>query len=222
MLLRLLVRLLVNGLLVQGANSGARQDRQRVLVLLALGLLRGLLRHDSLVVCRQDFDEAGKSTCEVEQDACGQLGASVVVVVLDETAQEGNLLRILQTRQLHHLGVDLTLEVVVQVQDVGDASGHTSSEVPAGAAEDNDTTASHVLASVVADTFDDCSGTRVADGEALCSYTAEEAGTARSAVEAHVADDDVLLGFEDCRARRIHDQAAARQHLPNVVVGIAL
>jgi hypothetical protein len=130
-----------------------------------------------------------------------------VVVVLDETTNECDLLGLLNGRELNHLLVDLLLEVLVDVENVCDTSRHTSGEVATGRPEDKDTTTSHVLATVVTDTLNDGCGSGVTDTETLRSDTTEEAGTLGSTVQADVTDQDILLGTVDGSAWRVDDQA---------------
>jgi hypothetical protein len=204
------------------ANRGARDDRKRVSSLLGLGSLLGLLLNDTLVVGRQNLDETGQSTVEVEENASSELRTGVVVVVLDQAAHESDLMRVLNAAKLNHLLVDLALEVLVDVQDVSNTSRHTSGEVAASAAEAENATTCHVLATVVTHTFNNGSDTGVTDGETLGSHTSEEAGTSSSTVETDVTDDHVLLGLEDGRARWVDDQATTGQTLSNVVVAVTL
>lgn len=200
----------------------ARDDGKVVLSTLGLSSLSSLLGKDALVVNRQDLDEPGKGAVEVDQDAGRKLGASVVVVILDETAEVGNFLGVLNGASLHHFGVELGEEVLVDVKDVGDTTRHTGSEVAASAAKNDDAATSHVLATVVTNTLNDSGGTGVADGETLSSNTTEEGSTAGSTIQADVANENVLLSLEDGRARRVHDQATTRQALADIVVGITL
>ncbi|GKT49344.1 uncharacterized protein ColSpa_09525 [Colletotrichum spaethianum] len=207
-------------LFLLGVN--ARDNGKVVLGTLGLSSLGGLLREDTLVVDRHDLDEARQSPVEVHQDASGELGTSVVVVVLDEAAEIGDLGGLLDSLGLHHLGVELREEVLVNVEDVGDTAGHTGSEVAASAAQNDDTAASHVLATVVADTLNDSGGTGVTDGESLRSNTTEEASTLGSTVQADVTNDDVLLSLEHGGTGRVDNQATTGQTLADVVVGITL
>jgi len=200
----------------------ARDDGEVVLGTLGLGSLGGLLRQDALVVNGHDLHEARESPVEVQQDASGELGTGVVVVILDETTEIGDLSGLLDGLGLNHLGVELREEVLVNIEDVGNTAGHASSEVATGAAQNDDTTASHVLATVVTDTLNDSGSTGVTDSKSLSSDTAEEASALGSTVQADVAHNDVLLGLEHGGAGRVNDQTTARQALANVVIGITL
>jgi len=129
-----------------------------------------------------------------------------VVVVLDESTHESDLLWLLDAGKLNHLLVDLLLEVLVDVKNVCNTTRHTGGEVTSSRAKDKNTTTSHVLATVVTNTLNDCCGTGVTDTEALGGDTAEEAGTASGTVQADVTDEDVLLSAVYGVARRVDDQ----------------
>src|SRR5439155_12385757 len=103
-----------------------------------------------------------------------------------------------------------------------DAPAHAGGEVPARAAEDHDESLGHVLAAVVADALDHRGDAAVAHAEPLAGLAAEEDLAARRAVERDVADDDVLLRREGRLARRVDDDAPAREALAEVVVVVAL
>src|SRR5207253_11375078 len=84
----------------------------------------------------------------------------------------------------------------------------------------DDQAARHVLASVVADAFDDGDRAAVAHGKSLAGDAAEESLTAGRAVERDVADQDVLLGLERGLARRPNRHQGAGQALARVVVRV--
>ncbi|TFA98676.1 hypothetical protein CCMA1212_009587 [Trichoderma ghanense] len=196
--------------------------RQVVLGTLGLGSLGSLLLKHTLVVRRKDLDESRQGTVEVDQDACRPLRARVVVVVLNETANVGNLDGVCKGTVLNHLGVELGDEVLVDVQHVRNTAGHARSKVAASAAQDDNSSTSHVLATVVTDALDNGRSAGVADGESLGSDTTEVADTTCRTVQADVADQDVLFSLEDGRTRRVDNQATTRQALADVVVGITL
>jgi hypothetical protein len=74
---------------------------------------------------------------------------------------------------------------------------------------------------VVTNTLNDGSGARVSDSETLCSHSTEEAGPASSAVQTHIADENILFCLENGSTRRVNDQAATGEALSNIIVGIA-
>ena len=61
----------------------------------------------------------------------------------------------------------------------------------------------------------------VAHAEALAGHAGDERLAAGSAVQRHVAGDDVLLGLEVDALRRAHDDLAAGKALAHVVVAVA-
>ena len=139
----------------------------------------------------------------------------------DHRSDEIDVLVLLERLQLDHPAIAASRKQPVVVDDVGDAAAHAGGEVAPGATQDDDAAAGHVLASVIADTFDDRVRAAVAHGEALAGDTAHERLAAGRAVERDVADDDVLFGFEGSSRRGIHEQASARQPLAPIVVRIA-
>ena len=88
-------------------------------------------------------------------------------------------------------------------------------------AEHDDDAAGHVFAAMVAGAFDDRDGAGVAHREALAGDAAEIAFARDRAVEHGVADDDRLLRHDAGVGRRPDDDAAARQALADIVVGVA-
>ena len=109
-------------------------------------------------------------------------------------------------------------EPLVRVEQVRHATGHAGAEVASVRAEDDDRASRHVLAAVVADPFDHCGRTRVADAEALSSASrAEELATGRT-VEERVSGQARIADVAG--GRRDHDPAAAHR-LADVVVRLA-
>ena len=81
--------------------------------------------------------------------------------------------------------------------------------------------AGHVFASVIADTFDDCCGSRVADGKAFARAADGEQRTSGCTIKRHVADDD-LCGFGPRQlAARANHQLASGKTFADEVVGLA-
>ena len=108
-----------------------------------------------------------------------------------------------------------------RVVDVGDAARHAGGEVAAGVAEHDDHAAGHVFAAMVAGAFDHRDRAGVAHREALAGDALEIGLAGDRAVEHGVADDDVLGRLARCFRRLAHDDAAARQALADIVVGVA-
>ncbi|KAI3478074.1 hypothetical protein L1887_60005 [Cichorium endivia] len=154
------------------AREGAEQVNVARTLLLDSGL-GSLLLENALVVVGHNAHEARKEVVEVVQHVVGNRRAGVVAVVLDEVAQLRNLLRVLDRAQLDHLGVALAREIAVHVENVRNSARHTGGEVATSRSEDNNSAASHVLGTVVADTLDDGVRSRVTHGEALRGNSAE-------------------------------------------------
>src|SRR5690606_16455813 len=120
-----------------------------------------------------------------------------------------------------HGHVAARLEAAVFVEHVGDAAAHAGGEIAPGVAEHHHAAAGHVLAAVIADALDDGGDAGVAHAEALAGHAGEVHLAGDRTVQHRVADDDVLVGLDAAVLRRIHDDAAARQALAGVVVGLA-
>src|SRR5205823_12172032 len=123
---------------------------------------------------------------------------------------------------LHHGHVATRLEGPVLVEHIGDAARHAGGEIAPGLAEHHHDAAGHVFAAVVAGAFDHRDGARVAHREALAGDAAEIALALDGAVEHGVSDDDRFLGLEAAIGRRPNDNAAAREALADIVVGVTL
>jgi hypothetical protein len=65
-------------------------------------------------------------------------------------------------------------EAAILVKHPCDATGHTGTEVLAGTAQHQHGATGHVLAAMIAHTFDDGDGARVADGEAFAGTSGGE------------------------------------------------
>src|SRR5262249_20082791 len=112
-------------------------------------------------------------------------------------------------------------ELAVRIPDVRDAPRHPGREVATRLAENDDAAAGHVFAAVVADSFNDRLGAAVPHAEPLGSPPTDESLTARRAVEADVADQDVVLRNERRQLRGINHDATAGEPLADVVVRIS-
>ena len=108
----------------------------------------------------------------------------------------------------------------VRVVDIGDAARHAGGEVAADLAEHDDDAAGHVFAAMVAGALDDGDRAGVAHREALAGHAVEEGLALDRAVEARYCRRGcspparAALGLAD-------DDAAARQALADIVVGVA-
>src|SRR5260370_17753878 len=91
--------------------------------------------------------------------------------------------------QLDHSHVASRREAAVVVEHVGDSAAHSGGEVAPGLAEHDHKPARHVLASMVADTFDYGDGAAVAHGEALAGNATEDRLARGSALYRDVTHD---------------------------------
>src|SRR5262249_22062922 len=91
-----------------------------------------------------------------------------------------------------------------------------------GLAEHDHDATSHVFAAMVAGALDDRDGAGIAHREALAGDAAEVAFALDCAVEHRVADDDRLFRHEAAVGGGTDDDAAAREALADIVVGVAL
>src|SRR5438093_317738 len=185
-----------------------------------LGPRPRLGEEDASIVLRHHLDESGLEPDPVVEDAHGVGRARRGDVAPDQVAHELDVLGPIERLEVHHAEIAAPLEVAVHVERVRDPARHARGEVPAGEPEHDDAPAGHVLASVVADAFDDRVDAAVPHAEPLTGDAADVRFAAGRPVEGDVADDDVRLGHERGAARREDDQLAARQSLAPVVVGV--
>ena len=92
--------------------------------------------------------------------------------------------------ELHHRHVAALGKVAILIEDIGDTTRHAGCKVAPGLAENDDETTGHVFTAMIADTFDDRDGARIAHSKALTGNATEIALAFHCAVENGVADDD--------------------------------
>src|SRR5205814_3871230 len=127
----------------------------------------------------------------------------------DQAANKGFFIRILEFFEIDHLQVASLSKITSVIDDVCDSAAHDCCKISAGVTENDNPSACHVFATVVANTFDNGNGTAVANAESLTRNTPDERFAGRRAVERDVTDDDVFFGFEFCCGRRKYGQAAS-------------
>lgn len=204
-------------------GSGLRGDEiDDGLSLLLLKYTCRFLLQDPLVVQGHNSDKHREQVVEVAQDSVGNLGTSVVSVVLDERTQLGDLLWVLDGTELDGTLVDLGAERMGHVEDIGDTTRHTSSKVSTGKTKDDNSSTSHVLTTVITGTFNNEVSTRVSDGESLGSDTSDETLTRSRTKEADISDDDVLFRLEGGSLGRVDDESTTGKTLTDVIVGVTL
>ena len=80
-----------------------------------------------------------------------------------------------------------------QIVYIGDTAGHAGSKVAACTAQDEHLAACHVFTAMVAYAFDDGFHAAVTDTEAFAGHAVDVGFPARSTIEGHVADNDVVF-----------------------------
>ena len=118
-------------------------------------------------------------------------------MLLDKVAHEVAVLVLDHGIEIHgrHIAA-LISKIAALVVHIGDATCHAGSEVASTLAEHRDSTARHVLATVIADAFHDCGRTGVAYSETFAGHAVEEGLASGGAVKSDIADDDVVFGNE--------------------------
>src|SRR5690606_40241577 len=115
----------------------------------------------SLEVLGHHLAEPFDGVVPVGQQPVRDRGFGLLVVPADAVVEE--LAVVLVDRvQVHHFPVD---PVGVQIQHVGDTTGHAGREVAPDGAEEHGPTTGHVLATVVTGAFDHRDGPGVAHAE---------------------------------------------------------
>mmetsp|Transcript_22327 Transcript_22327/g.69936 ORF Transcript_22327/g.69936 Transcript_22327/m.69936 type:complete len:407 (-) Transcript_22327:4711-5931(-) len=146
-------------------------------------------------------------------------------MLLNVRLEEGLFLWALDLAEADHAGIALLGERALGVVDVRDAARHARGEVAARVTKDNDATASHVLAAVVAEALDDGERARVSHAEPLAGLAAKERLAGGRAVAGNVAHDDVVRGHKvvlpQLLVRRRDDDSPAREALAATVVRVA-
>jgi hypothetical protein len=94
----------------------------------------------------------------------------------------------------HHLGIAACWEIALLVEDIGNTAAHPRCEIASGFTQDDDLSACHVFATVVADRFYYSTHPRVADAETFASHVVDVDFAPGGSVEGDVADDDVFGG----------------------------
>src|SRR4051812_19541034 len=188
-------------------------------------MFRARLRFDAqhaLVVARHDLDEPASLLAPFREQPRRDAAARVANMRCEHALHGLHVVGGEQRLELYELLVAPGEEGAVSVEHIRDASAHASSEVPSGAADHQDTALGHVLTPVVTHTLDHRHRTAVAHGESLAGNSRDVGFAARGAIQTDVADDDVLVGGEGRRRRRVDDQLASAQTLAPENVRITL
>ena len=119
------------------------------------------------VLGRHHADEFRDIAVPIGQDTLGELARGVLMVPHDQRVDALYLVGIGQRPQFDHPRVAAGVEAAIGVEHIGDATAHSGGEVAPGAAQHDYRAARHVLASVIADAFDDRRRAAVAHRETL-------------------------------------------------------
>src|SRR5215510_1028926 len=120
---------------------------------------------------------------------------------------------LVQSLEGHGFEVATVLERSIFVQYVSYPARHAGSKIPPRCPDNDDPTPSHILAAVVSHTLDYGANTAIAYAEAFASHAANVRLATGSAVEGHIANDDVFLRSKSRTLRRIQNHLAARETL---------
>src|SRR5664280_2678906 len=178
-----------------------------------LGLGLGTNVQDTLIVTRQDEGELTLDVVPVREQPSGNGGLGPPTMS-GQKLQHDLLITLTQRQEVGHLTVDPTR---TQIQDIGHTTGHTRCEVATSGPKDEHGATGHVLATVVAHSFDHCRGTRVAHTEPLADLAAQEDLTAGGSVGDDIAGDDVVLCRQGSRAIGPNHDPATRKSLTHIV-----
>src|SRR5690606_23590276 len=192
---------------------------------------------------RHDFDKLAAAAVPVVQHVTGAEAACVAEVVLNQTTQNAFVGLALSPRAgavpamafiaLHLFGVRhhgfefdhgevaSAAELTVWIPHIGHPTRHARGEVAACAAENHNCAARHIFTTVVAGSFNDCNGTRVAHGETLTRHTIEVGFAFQRTVEHGVAGNDVFRTEAAEIIRGTHNDSATGKALAHVIVGFA-
>ena len=125
------------------------------------------------------------------------------------------------TFEINRADIAAEIEVIGTVVDVCDTARHAGSEVGSRGTEYHDTSTSHILASVVADSLDDRRESAVADREAFAGLTVEEDSAGGAAIADHVSGDHIVRRRKLAVRGRTYDDLAAGDAFADKIVGFA-
>src|SRR5579875_1093577 len=170
----------------------------------------------------QHLDEFAPQSVPLIQQAARYRAVGILQMARDEGVELLSFALAAHLAQLHHAGIAALGEATFLVQDVSYAAAHPGGEITSGAPQYHHQAAGHILAAMVAHTFDHRERAAVANGKTLAGDTADKGLAAGGAVERHVAHHNILFGLEAGLARRTHRDKPARQSFAAVIIGVAL
>src|SRR2546423_2778323 len=161
------------------------------------------------VLARDHRDEAVLRFLPLSKSAFGARTPGVPSMLLDEMPHLLALSEIGEWHEVDHRRIALLLQLIEFIEHERDPSAHPRPKIAPGAAEHDDGAPGHVLAAVVANSFDHCQRAAVADGEALACHTGEVRFPRGCAIQHGVADQHGLVGDELRGAWMPNDQTPA-------------
>ncbi len=124
----------------------------------------------------------------------------------DELLQLAHLVLVIDSLNLDTICLlSLLVKVVVHIKYVCDTAAHSGCEVLACCSNNYYFTTCHVLASVIADTLNNCRCTGVTNSKTLTGNTVDECLTASCTVKCNISDDDILMLHEADTIRWVND-----------------
>ena len=100
----------------------------------------------------------------------------------NQAPNEGFFLRVFQLFEIDHLQVASLSKITGVIGDVCNTAAHARCKISAGVTQNDNPSACHVFATVVADTFNNGNGTAVTNAEPLTGNTSDERFAGRRAV----------------------------------------
>ena len=133
----------------------------------------------------------------------------------------GILVLVRHLLEIDHGLVAAATETIVFIQNVRKAPGHARSEISSGTTQADQMTPRHVFTAVVPGAFDNCSGSRVANAEALTSFAGEEDLAAGGTIEDGVANDRVFMPDEGGPGVGVDDDLSTGHPFADVIIRFA-
>ena len=150
----------------------------------------------AFVLDRHNLDKVLDVAVPVVEHTSCQGRACVQIVLTNQLQQFFARYAVLNQREFNHIHVAEVVECVIGVVNIGHATTHTGSKVSACLTQHYHTSASHILAAVVAGTFNHSDGTRVTHSEALTYLTIYIEFARCSTVKSGVTCDNIFFGLK--------------------------
>src|SRR5210317_1401241 len=117
--------------------------------------------------------------------------------------------------------IALFRELTFGIPYISNTATHAGTEITSGATKDNDASASHVFATVIANTFNNGTRAAVSNSEPFRYDSSNIGFAAGGAIKINVTCDDVFFGFKRALLRRIQNNFSTRQAFADKVIRIA-